>query len=269
MKKLYIPLILLAACIFSCSSPKIKEKPNEEAFATDSVTYRQVTKVAEVELKADFPVSGNNILTNAIQEFISEELGGTYTGDLKAGKTLINYYGDLLYKDLEDDAKEFDINDLPTLNYSQDIKKIFETEKYITYLSDTYIYMGGAHGMSTKQGSTFRKSDGRRFSYEMLFDTETSEFKKLLKKGLIEYFSDNEFVITNDDELAAMLITESDVNNLPLPEYAPYLTNEGVTFIYQQYEIAPYAAGMPRFTIPYSDIKGFMTTTAKNYIENQ
>lgn len=266
MKKLYLPLFLIAACIASCTSPKVNNTP-DEAFATDTISYKQATKVAEVELKADYPVSGNKILTNAIQEFVSEELGGSYTGDLNTGSTLLNYYGNLLYEDLENDAKEFDMEDMLTLTYSQDIKKIFETERYITYLSEAYVYMGGAHGMSTKQGSTFRKSDGRRFSYEMLIDTETSEFKKLIKKGLTEYFSDSDYAITSDDELAAMLITESDVNNLPLPEYAPYLTNEGVTFIYQQYEIAPYAAGMPQFTIPFSDIIPFMTTTAQNYFK--
>lgn len=48
---------------------------------------------------------------------------------------------------------------------------------------------------------------------------------------------------------------------LPKPVSDPYLTKEGVVFVYQQYEIAPYAAGSPKFTLPYSEVKKYMTHT--------
>lgn len=37
---------------------------------------------------------------------------------------------------------------------------------------------------------------------------------------------------------------------IPFPKYEPYYTEDGVCFIYQQYEIACYAAGRPTFTLP-------------------
>ena len=40
----------------------------------------------------------------------------------------------------------------------------------------------------------------------------------------------------------------------------------GVGFIYQQYEIAAYAMGMPNDTIPYERIKPFMTEWSKRLI---
>ena len=35
----------------------------------------------------------------------------------------------------------------------------------------------------------------------------------------------------------------------PLPAFPPFLTKEGVVVMYQQYEIAPYAVGMPSCVI--------------------
>ena len=39
---------------------------------------------------------------------------------------------------------------------------------------------------------------------------------------------------------------------IPLPAAAPYLSPDGVVFVYGQYEIGAYAIGMPTFTVPYS-----------------
>ena len=49
---------------------------------------------------------------------------------------------------------------------------------------------------------------------------------------------------------------------LPLPATDPWLTKKGVSFIYQQYEIAPYAAGMPSFVLAYDDIRPYLTEDA-------
>ena len=45
---------------------------------------------------------------------------------------------------------------------------------------------------------------------------------------------------------------------IPLPSWQPFPSKDGLVFTYQQYEIAPYAAGMPAFTIPYEDIAPYV-----------
>ena len=50
---------------------------------------------------------------------------------------------------------------------------------------------------------------------------------------------------------------------IPLPSWPLYPSGDGLAFIYQQYEIASYADGMPSFTIPYADIEPYMTPEAK------
>jgi hypothetical protein len=53
---------------------------------------------------------------------------------------------------------------------------------------------------------------------------------------------------------------------MPLPQCPPLFTKDGVRFIYGQYEIAPYAAGMPDFTVPYNKLEKFMKVTAKKLL---
>jgi hypothetical protein len=55
----------------------------------------------------------------------------------------------------------------------------------------------------------------------------------------------------------------NDVNRIPLPSAAPAFTKKGLAFIYQQYEIAPYAAGMVNFDIAYDKIRPFLTAEAQ------
>ena len=63
-----------------------------------------------------------------------------------------------------------------------------------------------------------------------------------------------------------MLIGVDDVNNIPLPSAPPTFTRQGLSFVYQQYEIAPYAAGMINFNIPYKKILPFLTDDAAQLI---
>ena len=53
---------------------------------------------------------------------------------------------------------------------------------------------------------------------------------------------------------------------IPLPNTPPALTDKGISIIYQQYEIAPYAAGLPSFYIPYDKAADILTPAAKELI---
>ena len=68
-------------------------------------------------------------------------------------------------------------------------------------------------------------------------------------------------IATSSDEAKASLFDDDVINykdtieelfsNGNQPEF--YLDTLGITFIFQQYDIAPYAAGMISFTVPYSE----------------
>lgn len=82
-----------------------------------------------------------------------------------------------------------------------------------------------------------------------------AEIQPLLRGGLLQYFADCGEEIT-DDELNDLLFIERG-ELIPLPVSEPYPSADGITFIYNQYEIASYAMGMPEFTISWDDAEAF------------
>lgn len=270
MKKTKIILgALFALCMASCTNKGVNAD-NDEALKTDTVVFKQDNKEISVNIKAEFPIKGNQLLTNSIAEYISEQLGGTYMGTLSNGDSIVNYYGTIQQDSIKRTRQEFGETNSIQYTYNCEIKKEVETKQFVTYTTYSDVFLGGAHGSHFLQGATFRKSDGRKFGFDMLRNTDSEAFHALIKEGLMDYFNQQGTEhITTDAQLKEMLMTDNDVNYLPLPVTAPYLTEQGVTFIYQSYEIACYAAGMPTFTIPYDKIKPFLTSTVLQMVNNK
>ena len=147
--------------------------------------------------------------------------------------------------------------DVPQLASEIQITRGYETPKLVTFNFSSYEYGGGAHGGSVGSGMTFRKTDGRRIGWELF---STVKMQSILRNGLKEYFE-----VKTDEELENSLSLES-IYNIPLPVTPPLFTEKGIVVIYQQYEIAAYAAGMPNFTIPYEEILPYLTPEAKRLI---
>ena len=96
-------------------------------------------------------------------------------------------------------------------------------------------------------------------------DTESPAFKRLIKEGLKKYFiGEEEKKDMSDEDLLEELVSyDGSADELPLPDSEPYMTENGITFIYQPYEISYYAAGKPEFTIPYDVVMPYLKESAK------
>lgn len=200
-------------------------------------------------------------LATAINEWVNERLGGKYEGDINDGQAMLNYYQKHWVAEEEDDITNGEHN--------ISITKVYETDKYITFEASTYWYSGGAHGGGSLSGATFRKSDGRKFDKSMISDENA--LHPLLVKGLIKAFD-----ARNKEELGELLMisgaydsdnAEMKLINLPLPETEPWLTKEGLQLVYQQYEIGPYAVGMPTVQIPFAKLKPLLNASGKTYLK--
>lgn len=245
---------------------------SESALQTDSISYEKTDKHSSVKLAVHYPMSGNRILVNAIREFINEELGGTYDDNLSEPQNVIATYGVQARKRMIDIYNEMNEDGNPyasemVMEYEREITKTYETDLFVTYTSSFYEFTGGAHGSHGAESITFRKSDGRRFGYDMMRNLDSDAFHQLLKRGLKSYFSENGMPVISDQELRDCLLTDDDINWLPRPQSQPCITQNGIVFTYQTYEIAPYAAGMPSFTVNFKDIKPFLTASAVRLFE--
>ena len=162
----------------------------------------------------------------------------------------------------EEQKKEF-LEDIPRWEYDFKLEKQYETDRFVVFNSTDYIYMGGAHGGVIGQGSpTFDKKDGHRVE-KFLRDDALPQMQNLLTAGLVEYFTDDEGTI-NAENLRDYLFLEDET--IPFPAWTPHPTEEGLCFVYQQYEIAAYAMGMPSFIIPYDALKPYLTPEAANLL---
>ena len=278
MRKHLISLIGLLA-ILSCGQKSNSSSDSDEQAGTKQAQELEVTPLEysydknkiEVGLDIDYP-TGSALIDKAVAEYISEKLGGTYDGDLANGDSLVSYYGDEILAELKKHLKE-DINNGVEDEYingyyrKMEIKKEYETDLLVTYSYTEDIYLNGAHGMQYFYGQTFRKSDGRRFDEGMMRQLYSEEMYELRKEGLRKYFNESGDNANTDEELKECIITDDDVNYLPMPKHTPYVTKKGMVFIYQPYEISYYAAGAPTFTIPLKKMKPFLTQTAKELLE--
>ena len=286
----YIMLLMAALTLTSCNKKQTAATPSSanadstavaeqtEKAPDNQLTTKKITKslkneAGEFDLTIDFPDNGNPTLVNAIREYISESLGstygggedesmqGSYSGDLVDGEKMATYYFDLKVKEftaMHNELKQDGMPEVPELASSIKIMKDYETNKVVTFLFSSYENGGGAHGGAVGSGMTFRKSDGRRIDWDMFI---TVKMQSILRNGLKEYFE-----VKSDDDLAGCL-TLTDAYMLPMPVTPPIFGKDGIIVTYQQYEIAPYAAGMPSFVIPYAKAKALVNNTCKLLME--
>jgi hypothetical protein len=218
-------------------------------------------KSASVEILADFPESGNFFVINNIREWMSEQLGGTYAGNTENGQQLLDHYRKSILNNMREDI----LPDLPPIEdmacyENWTFAKFHETDKFVTYTCSREGYAGGAHGWFIHEGQTFRKSDGRRIDYDIFRTESRDELAELVKDNIFtQYFESNKEEFTN-----GLLLENPDF--FPLPETAPLFTRDGVAFIYQQYEIAPYALGLPTCVISYDLIEPFLTQAGRELV---
>jgi hypothetical protein len=110
---------------------------------------------------------------------------------------------------------------------------------------DQYEYAGGAHGLTFRYSDTWDLNKSRRLELGDFFP-HRSDYKEYLiqtiNKQISEELANGNGMFFEDYE---KLVRE----NLKTNNF--YLSKEGLVIYFQQYDIAPYASGIPTFVIPY------------------
>lgn len=114
-----------------------------------------------------------------------------------------------------------------------------------TYTVSTYAFTGGAHGMSSEMNLNFDTKTGELIEQEdILSETNYDEIGALLAKHLNDGHGDDSKVEIYVDKIA--------------PNGNFSIGTEGITFTFNQYEIAPYSFGIIDITIPADEIKPYL-----------
>lgn len=217
---------------------------SETPFSTNSVSYRKTSPTSsliEVEINVDFPTQGSDKLKEGIAMFIIESLTNDftlddeknprYTSSISDGQGIVSFYGNNKIKELEEvygigAAKIF-------------INKVFENDLNVSY-EVKFSGNSGGSGIGTHYGVTFDKNSGTR--KQVIKNPNDSQFKT--------------FLISRVED--ALGETNYELREHPFPQYSPFLTKDGVCFIYQKYEIGSGMLGEVQVTIPYHDLTDYI-----------
>ena len=265
LSKFFIASMATAAMLSACSSKSATETEKVAPFVTETAQWADSATVGKssvsVSIRAQYPAKGPSNLVNATRAWIAATLAcsdtliaGVHEHE-NDGNDLFKYVGGELIKESQADLRS---SKEPVMEYEfmWDITAPVASDSCVTYTSNFYCYTGGAHGSTQVMQNTF-DAQGIPFTTETMFAPESLDsLRQLVATNLAnQYFHE-----ANVDAMKANLILSGD--NVPLPSTDPAFYPNGVRFVYQQYEIAPYSAGLPECTIPYSVIRPYLSPAA-------
>ncbi|MEG2738443.1 DUF3298 and DUF4163 domain-containing protein [Clostridium sp.] len=162
----------------------------------------------------------------------------------KEGETLnkeIRDYTNNWLKEVKDGLEEYKksgyICNMPYQMFSKySVTK--ESEDIISFYTDYYQFTGGAHGITTRKAYVVERKDGKILALKDLFK-KGYNYKEVIDKEIkIQIAKDKEKYF--DDGKTYKGINE----NVKF-----YVRGDNLVIYYSQYEIAPYASGIPEFNI--------------------
>lgn len=286
----------------SCAGQKATGEGTTEDEGTQVYTFKDSCQHLIVSLSLSLPLGkdsiGMQIRDSLIADFIlnvNQPVYGEdddwgippYKGDNSDAQAIVDHYGREVYdyllklaqsdyeermqylkedSTITEEEKKSIMADVPQWAYDLSITKVTDTQRFVVYQSQAYIYCGGAHGGITGTGAlTFDTQTGKKIGRFVKADA-ASALQPLIRKGLRQYYAEYGDTIT-DGELSERLQIQDTM--IPLPQDAEYpnATADSLIFTYGQYEIACYADGMPSFKLSVKDLMPYLTPEGKALFE--
>lgn len=280
MKKRNLLVCVMASCFLSCF---LLSGCNGQK-QSDTYTTKQMVVEEEAHLQNDAsapackisidynypdPAEENDTLTQRINHTVQSQLFGGEYADLApqaAVDSFKNAYISNYRKEMEGFYREDLKNGTPKeelpswYNYEYMLTTHFEDGKegVLCFTSTTSEYTGGAHPNTWGKWMNFDKASGKQLTLEDVFmDGAEAPLKQLLTEALIaeasERMEDSTLQSLDDLRNAGILIAaDMYVTDNFL------LEKDKVSFLYNQYDIAPYSMGQFILSIPYAAIEKYM-----------
>ena len=250
---MWISLIFLISCNYNKSESSNILEFREVEFSNTAGDCDQDDDVC-IEITIDYqlveigPDQIVGSINHQIRESISTTLAGFIADSLEKSSDfsiLSNY----IIKSYEDFREEF--TDYAHKWYVE-IRSYFlrNDESICCMCIETNSYMGGAHGNDWLEILNFDSQTGKKISWKDLINDQ-DKFIQIAEKAFRE---DNE--LANDADLDEEGYFFEN-NRYRLPENIG-LSSEGMLFLYNTYEIAPYFMGRTSYTISWDQLAGLL-----------
>lgn len=265
MKRIFFPLLTLLACgPMAVSCGQSASQGDTDELATVLHQFNRDSAGVEFKFEADIPVSGPQPLADSIRVALLSTGDSTLNVLQTAPQEIIARMADSFLTEQASDIaglkKDFPDSEY-SASYSHSARLHDNQPGYVTYTCEGYVYYpGAAHGMPWQGGYTFERATGKRLLWDDLF---TPQGKERLKSILCNAIAEQWYWQSGQtDEFKKR-------GTIELPGEPPLLTAGGVVFLYGAYEIGSYAEGMPKCTLPYSDLLPLMTERAAALVKGK
>ena len=259
-------LLCLLIFLGSCNGKNSTENTD---IITDSVKIETViplkndTNSAACRVTLNFTYAektSNPALKDSINRNLLRDLLGYGYENMPVKQALDSFKTDYIknYKDemtqLLEGESEFSFDENSGIfNYSKDLKcrMIYNANDIITFRADVYEYTGGAHGLSNSFLFNFDVKNGQRIRLNDIF---TKNYEEKLDEMLIQQLlKDNEVSDIKELEELGYFVTSP---IFPTDNF--YFDDKNIIFLYNPYEIAPYAMGSTEIKLPIKELTFLM-----------
>jgi hypothetical protein len=253
-----ISIIILVGILFAVSSmhgsPSVTDTtPSPKTFSVITKSEKTDFYTLDAQYPSD-PLDRDNLISSWAETIINKTKNDWKTG------------GELQLSEAQLSAE---FPDRPAMQYSRSIDYTqYNSMKLgtVSYVMQNYEFTGGAHGNTGLQTFTFNQNG--RINLTDILTITSSNAQKLtdsIRNKLTETLGDMADHGMIRDGLDCQTIVEDNTSGQYCGHEAIisnlgnfYITDEGVTFIFGQYQVAAYAAGMPEVTLSWSELASFM-----------
>jgi hypothetical protein len=245
-------ITLIAVALVACTLPSCKPKAPAvvPTFDTIEKTQNLPTTTGNFEIIYRFEylaTLADTVVLRKIEREMAAEFFGAEYGRPRAAASMAAFD--------EDAGEVYGIRDSSAFRWDGylhlDSKASLVGDRVIAYTVDRVEDSGGAHGMAQTRYTNWDISTGNRLTLDDLFTPEgkaalgeTIRAKIIADKGARDW-----------GQLVAEHCYNPETEALPLDNFL--LSATDITFTYNPYDIACYAAGDTRVTLPLANLAGF------------
>ncbi|MEG1543990.1 MAG: DUF4163 domain-containing protein [Tannerellaceae bacterium] len=257
-------LFLISLLFTGCNTGNKKVAENDITF--DSIVVKEAYHLLEnpenpncdLQIKFNYPVKFANkeVLQKIQKEFVVAYFGENYE-KLTPQEAVDKYTKDYLkaYKELEPDLKAelAKSDDAPIAAwfsyYEMSTNQIVYNEKgLLSYIVNFENYTGGAHGSHSHTNHVVNLKTGMPITEEEIFN---EDYQDTLAQLLVDKIAKQNKV---DDAKELENVGFFSVDEI-FPNGNFLVDNTGITYTYNEYEIAAYVVGATRVHLPFEEIK--------------
>lgn len=208
--------------------------------------------IAEIELTLIFPEDKyfQAGIVDSVKQLIADSFFGDNFYEDNPDSMLTHFETEYFtnYKEQNEDwySKGTSFNWQKTVNMSV----VYNSNYLVCFEYLKYAYSGGAHGMTNIAFDLINLNSGNILTYNDIFEEGTMD----TLTAIITRQLRNDYKIPDDVPLKKAGFFVDDV----APNHNIFINGNGIGFLYNSYEIAPYSNGQTNIFLEFNEIKGFL-----------